>query len=56
MLCGTAKRVSKSKELKLFYRDERILESSCYKYLGNIVDKTATMSENFDLKYKKASS
>ena len=56
MLCGTAIRISKSEELRLFCRDERILQSSCYKYLGNIVNPTATMSDDFDAKYKKASS
>ena len=56
MLCGTAIRISKSEELRLFYRSERILQSSCYKYLGNIVNPTVTMSGDFDAKYKKASS
>ena len=47
MLCGTAMRISKSQELRLFYRGERILQSSCYKCLGNIVNPTATMSDHF---------
>ena len=56
MLCGTAIRISKSEELRLFWGGERILQSSCYKYLGNIVNPTATMSDDFDEKYKKVSS
>ena len=56
MLCGTAIRILKSEELRLFYWGERILQSSCYKYLGNIVNLTATVSDDFDAKYKKTSS
>ena len=54
MLCGTAVRIPKSEEVRLFCRGERMLQSSCYKYLGNIVNPTATMSDDFDEKYKKA--
>ena len=52
MLCGTTIRISKSEELRLFYQGERILQSSCCKYLGTIVNPTATMSDDFDAKYK----
>ena len=52
MLCGTTTRISKSEELRLFYQGERILQSSCCKYLGTIVNPTATMSDDFDAKYK----
>ena len=56
MLCGTAIKISKSEELQLFYQGERILQNSCYKYLGNKVNPTTTMSDDFDAHYKRASS
>ena len=55
-LCGTTIRISKSEELRLLYRGERILQSSYYKYIGNIVNPAATMSDDFEAKYKKAPS
>ena len=55
-LYETTIRISKSEELRLLYRGERILQSSYYKYIGNIVNPAATMSDDFEAKYKKAPS
>jgi hypothetical protein len=53
MLFGTSKRLSKINHgLELYYREEQITNTDNYKYLGNIVDSTLTLNEDFDRKYK----
>jgi len=57
MLMGTAKRLSSSpKELEIFYNYTKVSCTTTYKYLGTHIDQHLNLSENFDQKFKKASS
>ena len=60
MLLGTSKRIStiapESRKLTLFYNEMVINFTSSYKYLGSVLDQNLNLAENFDKKYKKASS
>ena len=54
MLCGTFKNLSNCRDLQL--RGEIVMNTDRYKYLGNIVDLSLNMTDNFDIKYKKVPS
>ena len=55
MLFGTGQRLSRINEgLELFYREQNIRSTDKYKYLGNIVDPSLTLNDNFEAKYKTA--
>ena len=57
MLFGTAKRLQLNpKQLELYYDQSKINVSETYTYLGSTLDSQLNLSENFDKKYKKASS
>ena len=57
MLFGTAKRLQLNpKQLELYYDQSKINVSETYTYLGSTLDSHLNLSENFDKKYKKASS
>jgi hypothetical protein len=56
LLFGTAKRLnSVKKPFEVKYQSTIINNVSEYKYLGNVVDATVTLSNDFDKKYRKAS-
>ena len=46
----------KCRDLQLFYRDEIIINIDRYKYLGNIVDQSLNIADDFNIEYKKVSS
>ena len=54
MLFGTAKRIG-DKSLKIVLDNHEINHTTTYCYLGNELDPTLTMANNFDKSYKKAS-
>ena len=54
MLLGTAQRL-KGKEIEIRYRGELINSTERYTYLGNILDPTLTLNDDFQRKYKKSS-
>ena len=57
MLFTTAKRHSKlPKPFKIKFNDEVINNTTTYTYLGNLIDETMTMNDNFQSFYRKASS
>ena len=43
-------------KLALKFGPFEINSTNSYKYLGSVIDKSLTLSENFNLSYKKASS
>ena len=56
MLLGTAKKLSKIvKPLEIYYRGTAIHQTHQYKYLGNVIDPSLNLTENFQNKYKRAS-
>jgi hypothetical protein len=57
MLFGTSKRLClHGKDLRILYNDEPIRFVEEYVYLGNLLDKSLTLSKNVDRAYKRASS
>ena len=54
ILFGTAQRL-KGKEIEIRYRGELINSAERYTYLGNILDPTLTLNDDFQKKYKNAS-
>ena len=54
---GTAKRLSSGpKEPKIVYNYTKVSCTTTYKYLGTQIDQHLNLGENFDQKFKKASS
>lgn len=53
MLFGTAKRIGDQK-LTLTYRGNKVNETERYVYLGNVLDSTLSLNEDFFTKYKRA--
>jgi len=54
MLFGTSKRRSKKKTIQLKLNEEPINHTESYCYLGNHLDPSLTLNENFERSYKKA--
>ena len=50
MLFGTAKRLSTAKNFKVFYRFNVINQVNSNVYLGNTIDSSLNLNENFDKK------
>ena len=55
MLFGTAKRLSTVNNFNVFYRFSIVNQVNSFVYLGNTIDSSLNLNENFDKKYKKAS-
>lgn len=57
MLFGTSRRLCQcGRELRISYNNELVSFVKKYVYLGNLLDNTLTLSNNFDRAYKRASS
>ena len=54
-LFGTAKRLSKVNNFNVFYHFNIVNQVNSYVYIGNIIDSSLNLNENFDKKYKKTS-
>ena len=54
MLFGTFQRLNANPTLNILYRNERINNTESYTYLGNIIDPTLSLNDNFDKSVKKA--
>jgi hypothetical protein len=54
MLLGTAQRM-KGEKMNVLYRNETVSSTERYTYLGNVLDPTLTLTDDFHGKYKKAS-
>ena len=57
LLFGTRRKLNMLHgKLALKFRPFEINSTNSYKYLGSVIDKSLTLSENFNCSYKKASS
>ena len=56
MLFGTAKKLSKTAVLEIYYNHHLINHTTRYKYLGTVLDPTLNLDDHFASVYKKASS
>ena len=54
MLFGTAKRLANNNNIHLELNGQPINNTKSYCYLGNQIDSTLTLNDNFDKTYKKA--
>ena len=55
MLFGTAKRLPTVNNFNVFYHFNITIKVNSYVYLGNTINSSLNLNENFDKKYKKAS-
>ena len=53
MLFGTAKRLSKKNHIDLEIEGQQVNHTSSYYYLGNDLDQSLNLNDNFDKTYKR---